>query len=56
MSISHDGRYGAYLWRPYIERRHGADLWIYDFDSGESSRVTKVSVMSEFQETHPQGT
>ena len=51
MSISHDGRFGAYLWEPYLERRHGADLWIYDFESGESKRITKVSVMAEFQES-----
>ena len=29
--FSADGRYAAYLYRPYDERRHGNDLWIYDF-------------------------
>jgi dipeptidyl-peptidase-4 len=50
MSFSRDGRYAAYLYRPYIERRHGSDLWIYDVQTGESRRITSVSVMSKFQE------
>ncbi len=48
-AFSTDGRYGAYLYRPRIERRHGSDLWIYDVESGEARRVTKVSVLAEFQ-------
>jgi dipeptidyl aminopeptidase/acylaminoacyl peptidase len=48
-SFSRDGLYGAFLWRPYPERRHGSDLWIYDTETGEARRITKVSVMSEFQ-------
>ncbi len=51
MAISQDGRYGAYLWRPYLERRHGSDLYLYDFETGEATRITKVSVMAEFQES-----
>jgi len=50
MSFSRDGRYAAYLYRPYLERRHGSDLWIYDVQMGESRRITSVSVMSKFQE------
>ncbi len=50
ISFSKDGRYAAYMYRPYIERRHGNDLWIYDTETGETMRVTKVSVMSEFQD------
>ncbi len=50
MSFSHDGKYGAYLYRPYKERRHGSDLWIYDTDAGSSERITSVSVMARFQE------
>ncbi len=50
MSFSVDGRYGAYLFRPYAERRHGSDLWIYDFNSGKSQRITSVSVMAAFQQ------
>ncbi len=49
-SFSHDGKYAAYLYRPYKERRHGSDLWIVDVDSGESRRVTSVSVMAGFQQ------
>ncbi|HEB60928.1 MAG TPA: S9 family peptidase, partial [Phycisphaeraceae bacterium] len=49
-AFSHDGRYAAYLYRPYIERRHGSDLWIYDVKTGESRRITSVSVMAEFQQ------
>jgi len=48
--ISSDSRYGAFLHRPYAERRHGPDLWIHDFESGETRRITMVSVMSSFQE------
>ncbi|MHC4910645.1 MAG: hypothetical protein ACYTF9_13085, partial [Planctomycetota bacterium] len=48
-AFSHDGRYAAYLYRPYDERRHGSDLWIYDTESGESEWVTSVSVLCEFQ-------
>ncbi len=50
-SFSHDGRFGAYLYRPYIERRHGADLWIYDTETGETHRITSVSVMAPFQKS-----
>jgi len=49
-AFSHDGKYAAYLYRPYIEKRHGSDLWIYHVETGEAKRITKVSVMSKFQE------
>ena len=49
-SFSFDGRYGAYLYRPNLERRHGSDLWIYDTRTGETRRITSVSVLAEFQE------
>ena len=48
--FSFDGRYCAYLYRPYIERRHSSDLWIYDVETGEARRITSVSVLSKFQE------
>ena len=51
MAFSEDGKYAAYLYRPYIERRHSSDLWIYDVATGETRRVTSVSVMAEFQKT-----
>ena len=49
-AFSFDGKYAAYLYRPYKERRHGSDLWIYDIAKGEARRVTSVSVMARFQE------
>jgi dipeptidyl aminopeptidase/acylaminoacyl peptidase len=49
-AFSASGRYAAYLYRPYLERRHGHDLWIYDVEKQASRRVTSVSVMSRFQE------
>lgn len=49
-AFSNDGKYAAYLYRPYKERRHGSDLWIYNVETGETQRVTSVSVMSKFQE------
>ena len=48
-AFSHDGRFGAFLWRPYPERRHGSDLWIHDFETGETERITSATVMSRFQ-------
>jgi len=50
-AFSIDGQYAAYLYRPYEERRHGSDLWIYDVAKGEARRVTSVSVMARFQES-----
>ena len=50
-AFSFDGKYAAYLYRPYVERRHGSDLWIYDVARGETRRVTAVSVMAKFQES-----
>ncbi len=47
-AFSQDGRFGGYLYRPYDERRHGSDLWLYDTATGESKRITGVSVMAEF--------
>lgn len=49
MSFSHDGRFGAFLYRPYAERRHGNDLYIFDAHNGQARRVTSVSRMAEFQ-------
>jgi len=50
-AFSFDGKYAAYLYRPYDERRHGSDLWIYDVDKGKARRITSVSVMAGFQES-----
>ncbi len=50
-AFSADGRYAAYLYRPYLERRHGSDLYLYDFETGETRRLTRVSVMAEFHDS-----
>ncbi len=47
--FSHDGRFAAYLYRTYDERRHGNDLWVYDFKSGKNTRITNLAMMTEFQ-------
>ncbi len=51
LSFSHDGRFCAFLYRPYDERRHGSDLYLYDSETGQSRRMTSAGRMSEFQET-----
>jgi len=50
-AFSQDGRYGAYRYRPYRERRHGSDLYIYDVEKGRVERITWPSVMAQFQKT-----
>ncbi len=50
-AFSKDGRFAAFLYRSYPERRHGNDLWVYDFKSEELTRITNVALMSEFQRT-----
>jgi hypothetical protein len=51
MAFSRDGKYAAYLYRPYKERRHGSDLYIYDVEKGKARRVTWPSVMAKFQKS-----
>ena len=48
-AFSHDGRWAAWLYRPYPERRHGSDLWERDSATGEVRRITSVSVLAPFQ-------
>ena len=48
-SFSASGRYAAYLYRPYAERRHGSDLWLVELGTGQARRLTSVSVMAPFQ-------
>ncbi len=50
-AFSRDGRYAAYLYRPHAERRHGYDLWVYDFQTGKNERLTSVSVLASFQDS-----
>ncbi len=54
LEVSPDGRYAAYLYRPYDERRHGSDIWLIDFEQRGLKRLTAVSVMSQFQESSRQ--
>ena len=49
MAFSHDGRFAAFLYRPWAERRHGSDLYIYDTTTGQSRRITSVGRMAEYQ-------
>ena len=48
MAFSRDGRYGAFLYRPWLERRHGYDLYILDTQSGQTRRITSVGRMAEY--------
>lgn len=48
-SFSADGRFAAYLYRTYEGRRHGNDLWVYDFQSGTATQLTNIDMMSEHQ-------
>ncbi len=48
-SFSPDGRFAAYLYRSYDERRHGNDLWIYNFETEKNTRLTNLAMMSNFQ-------
>ncbi|MFT7617071.1 MAG: dipeptidyl-peptidase-4 [Planctomycetota bacterium] len=50
MAFSSDGKFAAYLYRGYSERRHGYDLWVLDTETGTKSRVTSVSVLAKYQE------
>lgn len=43
---SPDGRYLAYSWNEYKEPTY--DLWVYDTQSGRSTRVTSIDVMEPF--------
>ncbi len=51
MAFSGDGRFGAYLYRPNIERRHGNDIYLFDTETQTTRRITNVTVMSPFQES-----
>ncbi len=49
MGFSFDGQSAAYLYKPYKERRHGNDLFLYNVKKGQIKRVTWPSVMAQFQ-------
>lgn len=48
-AFSFDGRYAAWLYRPYLERRHGNDLHVMDMQTGKIQRVTSVVALAPFQ-------
>ncbi|MGE0143922.1 MAG: prolyl oligopeptidase family serine peptidase [Planctomycetota bacterium] len=48
IEFSHDGRYAAWLHRPYEERRHGSDLYLLEVASGTVRRLTDARTMSTF--------
>lgn len=48
-SFSYDGRFGAFLYRSWLERRHGYDLYVYDTTNGQIRRMTSVGRLSEYQ-------
>ena len=47
--FSHDGRHAVWSYRPYVERRHGGDLWLYDVRTDKVERVTSATVMARFE-------
>jgi dipeptidyl aminopeptidase/acylaminoacyl peptidase len=49
MKFSFDGKYAAYLYRTYAERRHGSDLWVLDLATGKTHRVTSAAIMAKYQ-------
>lgn len=50
-AFSADGRLAAYLYRPRNERRHGSDIWLYDFETKTNQRLTNVVMLAEFEES-----
>ena len=48
-AFSADGRYAAWLYRPYLERRHSNDLYVMDMESGKVQRMTSVVALAPFQ-------
>src|SRR5438874_3488065 len=45
MAFSFDGKYAAYLHRPYKEERHGSDLWLLDVAASKPTRITSMTKM-----------
>ncbi|MBL9121964.1 MAG: S9 family peptidase [Phycisphaerae bacterium] len=48
MAFSRDGRFCAFLYTPYLERRHGEDLYLLDTKTNQIRRMTSVGRMAEF--------
>jgi dipeptidyl aminopeptidase/acylaminoacyl peptidase len=49
MAFSHDGKYAAYLYKNYAERRQGNDLWLWETATGKSTRITSIAIMAKYQ-------
>jgi dipeptidyl-peptidase-4 len=47
-AFSRDGRFCAFLYAPYAERRHGEDLYVLDTKTDQVRRITCLSRMAEF--------
>jgi hypothetical protein len=43
MAFSADGKYAAYLYRPYAERSQGDDLWILEVATGKTTRMSTLT-------------
>jgi dipeptidyl-peptidase-4 len=49
MAVSRSGRFAAWLHRPFVERRHGNDIYLLDLATGQVQRLTDVALMAPFQ-------
>ncbi|HHI80105.1 MAG TPA: S9 family peptidase [Planctomycetes bacterium] len=50
MAFSPSGRFAAFLYRPYAEKRHGNDLYLVELPSGRVRRLTSAELLGNFQE------
>jgi len=51
MSFSHDGKYAAYLYRPYKDRYDGSDLYLFESATGKATKITSYTKMAKYQAT-----
>ena len=49
IEFSRDGKHAAWLHKPWLERRHGYDLYVFDVASGQVRRLTDARTMTAFQ-------
>jgi dipeptidyl aminopeptidase/acylaminoacyl peptidase len=54
MAFSFDGKYAAYLYRPYAERFQGNDLWILELATGKTIRMTGLQGKTKAAAKGPQ--
>ena len=55
MAFSYDGKYAAYLYRPFKERRHGPDLWLLDVAAGKATARHRGGEDGQVSGFRPQG-